>query len=513
MQPQGANYANARSPSREESRRLADVDVKDHDTTGTPSCDYVAGNLACLSNPCWFVFYIFVLIIFAPVIAVLHCCGYSHRFQLFALQRPDNCLAMLFLPILATIDWLLGDTYFDFKKRTLYGNNFISSGEVWMSAYADVSEALLAPQVRTFPLGRRALQKGNLPAEKRCVFLLALSDKGAGGNGYHEAFRAAIQDYLLDAEAVETRRTDATAEALLVQLEKEYQSMNIGVGGNFYDTYNDKGLMSFFNRYFHYVMFGLDPHDEAIQKPLRKFFIGAQILHYLQPFGFIFNESKAIDRVCEVYSKSPAFENFREHVPAHANITKRELCLLMVAIMRIAAVQGATTLMMVLLGGKPAIDFTKSVETGKNVPRSFLAEWDKLDLDDEEAVKRHILEVRRLKAPVSAAHRVATEAFTCNIAGKEYTFPMGTRIVVPVDLAGTDKAYWGDDAWEYDAQRSQLLESYLCFNSVGQRSGGRWCPGEKITMETAITLMQRLGRLRRQTLEPNSIPSAVQAEA
>eukprot|EP00929_Paragymnodinium_shiwhaense_P048942 TRINITY_DN246_c0_g1_i9.p1 TRINITY_DN246_c0_g1~~TRINITY_DN246_c0_g1_i9.p1 ORF type:complete len:502 (-),score=77.63 TRINITY_DN246_c0_g1_i9:296-1801(-) len=485
----------------------------DADDLGTPSCEYVAGNLASLSNPYYFVLYTLVALVFAPFVAGLYL-FYNHEFQLWALQRPEHCLSKLLLPILATLDSLLLEASFhDFKLQRRFGDHFVAAGEVWLSSFADVSDAILSPQVRTSQLGEHSLQPRNMPAKDRCVFLLSLSDKAAGGNGYHEAFRKAVLQYVLDADAWESRQSDKTAEALIEELENDYVSMNSDIGGDFYMS-SDRGLMSFFTGYLHYVLFGIDPNDADMQEPLRNFFVGqVPLLHYLQPFGIFLNKSSSIERVCEVYSKSPAFEAFKENVPAHANITKEELCLLMVSIMRIAGVQGCTELLKTLLGGKACIDFAKVDETGKSHTRRFLSEWDKLDLDNEEAIKRHILEVSRLQPPVVASHRVASEPFKCNIGGKECGFPKGTKIAIPFRLASADKAHWGDDAWEYDSKRSQLLESSVVYNSVGPRSNGRSCPGDKISMSTAIRLMQRLGRLRRSvTCDTNKAP-ATHAEA
>eukprot|EP00929_Paragymnodinium_shiwhaense_P053423 TRINITY_DN2672_c0_g1_i2.p1 TRINITY_DN2672_c0_g1~~TRINITY_DN2672_c0_g1_i2.p1 ORF type:complete len:518 (-),score=81.87 TRINITY_DN2672_c0_g1_i2:275-1828(-) len=471
--------------------------------TGEPTCSYVAGNLACLSSLCCFVFHVFLLVIFAPIFAVLHLC-YPNSFQLWALQRPENCISKLFLPWIATFESIgVGATSKVFPLWMRWGNNFCAAGEVWLGSFADVSEALLSPQVRTYQLGEHPLQIGHLPAESRCVFLLALSDKAAGGNGYHEAFRAAVQQYLFDAEAVEARRTDATAQGLIDQLEKDYGTMNTEMGGDFWNA-SEGGLKLFFTRYLHYVMFGVDPNDSAAQAVLRNFFIGqAQLMHYLQPLGFLVNKSKDIEAVCEVYSRCPAFENFRENVPAHANMTKREICLLMVSIMRIAGVQGSTQLLTNVLGGREGTDYAKTMETGKYHGRSYLPELDKLDLENVDAVKRHIHEMSRLEPPVTVTHRVATEAFSCKISGQDYSFPKGTKVAIPMCLAAIDKAYWGDDAWQYDLQRSQLLESSMAFNSVGPKHGGRVCPGEALITSTAVTVVQRLGRFRRTKLSLN----------
>jgi hypothetical protein len=44
----------------------------------------------------------------------------------------------------------------------------------------------------------------------RNLFLLSLSDQGAGGTGAHEAFRQCMQFYLLN-EPAQARQRDATA--------------------------------------------------------------------------------------------------------------------------------------------------------------------------------------------------------------------------------------------------------------------------------------------------------------
>merc|ERR1712048_1176542 len=264
-------------------------------------------------------------------------------------------------------------------------------------------------------LGEHALVAKNLPdVGSRCVFLLALSDEGAGGTGHHNAFRRCMLEYVFSSDVVD-RRQDATSQRLFDQLVEDYFKMPHGQGGAFFTNAN-AGLTQFYLKYLHYVLFGLDPFDEANMKilaainPVSGTF---SIARYVAPFGYLFGWETSLETVGSLYEKSPAFERFKERMPMHQMMTKREFARLMVSIMRIAALQGAPLLSATVMGGERLPPY-EGTQTGDIDVTKI---WDSLNLDDTDELHRYIWECTRLASPVTVSHRVATESFSCEIAG------------------------------------------------------------------------------------------------
>jgi hypothetical protein len=150
-----------------------------------------------------------------------------------------------------------------------FGNNFCAGGTVILGDFEDVERALTSPQARRNILGSSYLDPDHLPDIPdggRLVFLLALSDKDAGGNGDREGFRQCLEDYLTNAKSLE-RAKDETSAILLEQLAKDYKYMDHGPDGEFF-TAEKKGIKRFLIRFIHYTLFGLDPDDKATMDKL-----------------------------------------------------------------------------------------------------------------------------------------------------------------------------------------------------------------------------------------------------
>lgn len=458
-------------------------------TSEAPSASaWVTGNNC--SSLCCVIFYLLLTILFLPILAVIYLC-FLDSFQLWALQRPNNCIVMILLPPLVVVQSLgVGRTSQFFALFEKWGSNFCASGEVWLGSFKDVSGALLNPQARYTWLGEHPLLATNLPDTKnsRCVFLLALSDRGAGGNGSHKAFRDCVVEATMENDGVSARRKDATARKIVDDFVLEYTKYLQDKK----ETFRYETVPTTMIKYLHYVMFGIQPDDEAAQKPLRDWFIGSmQLMHYLFPFGYFLNQQRLIDAVVDVYEKSPAFADFKE-LAKHMNMTKKEACSLMSAIMRIAGVQGAGQTIGVVMGLWTLPDYDK-----KGAGADQTKVWDTLDLDDEEQLRKYVAEATRLDTPVSVSHRIALEPFSCEIAGKTYTFPKGTKIAIPIGLGHIDKKEWGPNAYEMDINRPGLLNNWMAFNSVGGKHNGRECPGKEIMMEVLLEILQKCGKVRR----------------
>merc|ERR1712232_273052 len=93
--------------------------------------------------------------------------------------------------------------------------------------------------------------------------------------------------------------------------------------------------------------------------------------------------------------------------------------------------------------------------------------WDKLDLNNRPMLERYIYESLRLTTPVTVVNRVATEPFTVKVGSNDHTFPKGTNVAIPINLADMDKKFWGKDAHKFNTQRTGLVQNIAVFNGVG----------------------------------------------
>lgn len=425
-----------------------------------------------------------------------------NNFQAWALEKPENLISKIFLPLISFIEGLIGNNpvYLDGKRQAL-GLNFCCAGEIVMGDFQTLETTLTSPQARTWRLGTTILSKDHAAGIEdggRNVFLISLSDEPAGGKD-HEAFRKCMNDYLINDTVIE-RQQDPVAQKLVENLAADYLDMPHGVGGAFFSD-DQRGWMGFMVRYLHYVLFGINPDNDEIavltnlhytRKGTLHYFAGSSILEKFNIAGFG-KIPELIEQVATIYENSPALANFQENNPEYNNMTRRELAKLMVSVMSIAGLQGPLHL------GRTAMGFHslptyKGRETGKI---DTTAHWDTLDLDNPEAIKLFLLECGRLFMPVIASHRVATQPFTINIADKERTFPTGTKILIPMLLGMLSEDFWGSTAYSFNAQRENLCPFHMGFHSVGDRNAGRICPGKGVALEMLINVISTVGKARR----------------
>ncbi|CAE7757855.1 CYP77A2, partial [Symbiodinium sp. CCMP2456] len=420
------------------------------------------------------------IILLYLVIEVTIILFFKNHFQLWALQRPENLLARLLLPPVEIVDSIsAGNTNNAMITYRNWGTNFCASGQVWLGSHADVTKAVQNPQGRSFWLGEHPLLPSSLPQGEsgRCVFLLSLSSKAAGGTGDHEAFRKCMVDTLLG-EASVARESDAISQQLMEQCAEDFMKQDAG-----FDFYYgaDGGNQSFWTKYLHHVLFGLDIQDKEVMSILNAFYTGQLgLMHYLDPMGHFFSQHEKIAKVADLYETSPAFSNF-EVKTEYNNMTAKELALLMSSIIRIAGVQGSRMLTWFCTSG---------VKYG-NLQIDARTVWDSLDLEDEDEVLRYILEVARLSPPVTVSHHVATEPFSCEIAKRTYSFPKGTKVAIPLVFANIDPNVWGEDVWEFNHNRPGLKENHTGFNSVNGL-GPRECPGKGLVLRSMVRLLQAI---------------------
>lgn len=426
-----------------------------------------------------------------------------NQFQAWALENPDESLSKTLLPLISFVEGIIANepTYLD-AKRLAFGSNFCCAGQVVISDFQTIETALTSPQARTWQLGTSILDANHAPNQDvggRNVLLLSLSDKEASGNSDHAAFRNCMR-YILN-DATTKRQRDETSRHLLAQLVADYVEMPHGVGGEFF-TNDRRGLMRFIVRYLHYVLFGLDPNDEESMHLLTDLhYTRGSAAYYLAGIGnFLQSQNlnghgdlpNLIEQAATIYENSPVLANFEES-PEDNNMTRRELAKLMTAIMGIAALQGPLHLAYTAMGFR-SLPAYKEQQT-ENI--DLMRYWDELDLDNRESVRLYLLECARLWAPVSATHRVATEPFTVAVAGKERTFPAGTKMLIPMSLGLLDESFWGSTVYEFNAARENLCPYHMGFHSVGDRHAGRICPGKDVALDMLIDVAITVGRVRR----------------
>ena len=427
-----------------------------------------------------------------------------HEFQAWTLQNPEESLSKTFLPIVSLIEGLIANepTYLQIK-RLAFGANFCCAGQVVMGEFATLEQALTSPQARGWRLGTSVLDGDLSPNQDvggRNVFLLSLSDREPDGSSNHATFRSCMQKYLFNS-ATTDRQGDEISRRLLDRLAVDYTEMPHGAGEVFF-TDARRGWMGFLVRYLHYVIFAINPDDkESIelltdlhyirQSPAPYFAVAGSLLQSLNLFGHG-DLSALIERAATIYENSPALAEF-EVSSENNGMTRRELAKLMTSIMGIAGLQGPLHLGYTAMGFRPLPAY-KGTRTAEINPTDF---WDNLDLDDRQSIELFLLECARLWAPVSATHRVATEPFTATVAGKERTFPAGTKVLIPLSLGLLDGSFWGSTVYEFNANRENLCPYHMGFHAVGDRSAGRICPAKDIALTMLVDVMSTVGKVRR----------------
>jgi hypothetical protein len=433
-----------------------------------------------------------------------------NEFQAWALQNPEESLSKTLLPTIALIEGVIANepTYLQ-VKRLAFGANFCCAGQVVMSEFATLEKALTSPQARGWRLGTSILDSDHTPNQDvggRNLFLLSLSDRETDGSSHHAAFRSCMQKYLFNS-ATTDRQGDEIARRLLDRLAADYTGMPHGTGGAFFTDVR-RGWMGFLVRYLHYVIFGINPDDEESiglladlhytrQSALHYFAVIGSLLQSLNLFGHG-DLSDLIEGAATIYENSPALAGFQEESSENNGMTKRELAKLMTSIMGIAGMQGPLHLGYTAMGYRPLPAY-KGQQTAEINPTDY---WDQLDLDDHQSIELFLLECGRLWAPVSATHRVATEPFTATVAGKERTFPAGTKVLIPLSLGMLDSSFWGSTVYEFNPKRENLCPFHMGFHSVGDRSAGRICPGKDIALKMLVDVVSTVGKVRRSS-EPN----------
>lgn len=432
----------------------------------------------------------------------------GHMIQLWTLthNNPHSFLSMLLFPIIWVFQLYQGvkanKAVYLYRKYKVFGENFCCAGGLWISSFEEVRRNLVdLPQARTYKLAPSNLDKnhlphGNLTGDGRLTFLLALSQKGAGGDGSYEGFRQAIEDYITNSSATMERLSDEVTQGLLDQVVQEYKLM--GHTKKFF-TNNDAALLDFLLKYLHYVLFGLDPEDQDVMGTLNRLHYDSKsAAYYLQTFGDLLqcvkfrNWPKQMETVARIYENSPAIQAFPENEPKYNNLTRYELANMSLAIMSLAGMVGPQTLANIVLGNLKLPDYVGKSTSSIDV----LNIWDTLNLSDREEVTKYMYECARLRHPVSNTHKVATQDFTATVRGVERTFPKGTLIYIPMQLAGLDEDMWGPTAFDFNQDRENLCPFSMIFHSVGEQTNGRICPGKKVAETMIVDLLIALGGVR-----------------
>ena len=70
--------------------------------------------------------------------------------------------------------------------------------------------------------------------------------------------------------------------------------------------------------------------------------------------------------------------------------------------------------------------------------------------------------------------------------------------MIPFDCLMIDKNVWGESANEFDLNRRNLVEHSMVFNSVGDQTNGRVCPGKGFAMNMMREIIVECGKARRE---------------
>jgi hypothetical protein len=432
----------------------------------------------------------------------------THRLQLLDISHSQyNVIAYILKPanyVLRYYQSLKGNNAdYIYHKYLIHGENFACAGGLWMSNFEVIKENLIEPQARAFKLAPSELDKDHLPRSNlphgRMTFLLALSQEGAGGNGDWEAYRGAINDYIVNPDYTRPRANDDTAKKLLEKLVTDYKAAGVKSTDDDFFEDSDSGLLDFLLKYLHHVLFGLDPFDPEIMEPIKKLhYESKSAAYFLNYLGNILQVLKFRDwpedfeKVRKIYEESPAISAFNESQKQYKNMTRQDLSLLMVAIMSLAGMVGSKTLAYIVLGKQGIPDYD-----GEKTYQINVADvWDKLNLNDRDEVKRYIYECGRLRHPVSNTHKVATEDFTARVGNKDVKFKKGTIIYIPMILAGLNTSVYGKTTFDFDHNRENLCPFSTIFHSFGKQTNGRVCPGQEVAEEMMIDVLIALGECR-----------------
>lgn len=424
----------------------------------------------------------------------------SQKMQIRALTKPKGFIAKRLQPILTLMEGFKAmDPYYLSWKRMAFGENFIAAGQVVLGEWDEVVKAITSPQARTCRLGTTLLDDRHLPTEKlvfgpdRDLFVLALSQKGAGGDGTYETLRSTIDRHIIMSPDVWKRRDDVIARKLMDQLAEDYDTMK--EKDFFYGGRKDHGFECFMIKYIHYCLFGLNPFDTKSMGILQDFyFTNTATLWYMRTVGSILNIkgkftlSKLLRQVINIYVNSSALAAF----PDNEKISRFELAHAITPIMAIAALVGPGHLMRSAMGADPLPEYKDKPGTSKIDVKDI---WAKINLKDDAEVDRFIYEVGRLWNPVGHTHRTATEEFTVKVLGKERTFPEGTVISIPINMCMSNTNIWGSTTFEFDHNRKDLIEKSMIFHSVGNKNAGRMCPGKSFAMKMMREVIQRCGEV------------------
>jgi len=440
--------------------------------------------------PFFFVLIYLTLILATPQFGKWHI---SSTLQIPLMQHPESLLSRF---VMGWVNFgqglnMCSNAWCQHLREAL-GKTYVMAGMVGIADYEAVAKVLKSGQFRTDYLGAQPLT--NLPKVDRKIFLLGLANTVQGSD--HSKFLACFSHYMFREGATE-RMADEKSKRFWAMLVEDYKTMPHAEGELFYSS-DDKGLRGFFIRYFFYVMLGTNTEDEAIMKDLVAMMKGdSQIGYaYLWPmaiFNLIGSTIKAVDkRIFE----SPVMAKFVEGEAQYGNMTRLELTRLTTCIMRLAAITGTMQLAKTITGGLTMPSFADMEKI------NVAAEWDKLDLNDTVMLENFCLEVARLFPPVSSVHHVATEPFSVvlggSMQGRTVDFPAGTKLLVPTNLAMTEKETWGVDAFKFNPSRPMLREKHMVFAAVGMTDGTRICPGMTLALDTCVEILRVSGKARRE---------------
>ena len=400
---------------------------------------------------------------------------FSSSTQLWCLRHPNfltRILLWLFYAVEVVIYSVKGAKTFLTQREDLFGPNYAALGRLIVGEYAATAEIIAMPQKRGDFLGRARLKGNRLPTG----FLLALSDKGAGGDGLHETLASFFWDSLI-VGAQSRQQSDPRLQEIVDAFVAEV----VEFGPQPTEKQVTPPTQRMIIRYMMRVLFELDVTDEQVEKVQVLFYTGGPRTSYIaalvRPFALpeflLGGLHKNTDEVVSWIEQSPVFADYQAS-DANANFSKKQWAELVMAIFGIAALGGSGNLVIRMLSGYPA-------------------DQPVVNLDDDAAVMGVVLESARRKAPVNNINVILEKARSFKVNGDEVELPGGTVVAASIGLASLDGNEFPDpDA--FNPHRDNLQSALLNFNSVGYQqgtdTGRRACPGRNVATVMGMSVFR-----------------------
>lgn len=398
----------------------------------------------------------------------------SNWAQLKCLRHPcalSNLVLSLFYSVEVSLYTLNGAKSFLTRRNELFGPNYAALGKLIVGEHAATAGLIEMPQQRGDFLGRARLVGDRLPHG----FLLSLSDEEAGGDGLHRLLRSYLWTSLIE-PAQARAAEDPVLEVIVREIGEELRAL----GPTPTKEQVRSPLERFVIRYMFRLLYVIDVDDQQLDTLQVLFYTGGLTSNYtaalIKPFAlpslFLGGLNTTMAEVVGWIRDSEALGNYTPSED-NANLTKEQWAELLTSVIGIAALGGAGNLAIRMVSEYP--------------PEH------EVDLEDDMAVMRVVLESARRHAPVNNINVVLPGPRTFRIQGESVELPAGTVVAASIGLASLDEHEFPDpEAFQPD--RDNLLSSMVNFNTIGfhpsTNTGRRTCPGRNLAVGMGVALFR-----------------------